>query len=305
MFRSMTSAVSTVSGFVAQGHQTMHHGSCSPSKIPYGGFSPVRLQTGIQPQSSLTGIRVKREARMRRIHATLSVAIVTLSGSCSPRFPRSIYTSCTVPSSCDFPVQRPLARLRVIVSRWVFAYYGLIRGSRPARCLISFIQQARALRPPSGWARELPQFAPRVFPFVPPSVPRQTQRLPMTVPSPLALAFAIFAQARHLLLTHTGYRVSCVTRLQGSFHTAARRLVRPSPARAFTSELSPAGSPQRGVGYNYTAYSQFRDRTYTGKTRGPMGCEQRRQGRRGKLTTKTHREEPPIRQKLADWQALK
>ena len=250
--------------------------SSSLSKIPYGGFSPVRLQTGIQPQSSLTATRVKREARMRRILVTLSVVRAAILVACSPSM-RDIRVSSSATSYSGYPVQRPLARLRVIVSRRVIAYYGLIRGSRPARCLIFFIQQARALCPPSGWARELPQFAPRVFPFVPPSVPRQTQRLPMTVPSPLALAFAIFAQARHLLLTHAGSRVSCVTRLQGSFHTAARRLARPSPARAFTSELSPAGSPQPGVGYNYTAYSQFRDRTYTGKTRGPMGCEQRAQ----------------------------
>jgi hypothetical protein len=32
----------------------MHHVSCSPSKIPYGGFSPVRLQTGIGRRPSFT-----------------------------------------------------------------------------------------------------------------------------------------------------------------------------------------------------------------------------------------------------------
>ena len=45
MFRPVTSGVSALSGFVANGHQAMHHVSFSPSKIPYGGFSPVRLQT--------------------------------------------------------------------------------------------------------------------------------------------------------------------------------------------------------------------------------------------------------------------
>ena len=47
MLRPVTSGVSALSGFVANGHQTMHHVSSSPSKIPYGGFSPVRLQTGL------------------------------------------------------------------------------------------------------------------------------------------------------------------------------------------------------------------------------------------------------------------
>jgi hypothetical protein len=47
MFRPMASGVSALWGFVANGHQTVHHVSFSPSKIPYGGFSPVRLQIGL------------------------------------------------------------------------------------------------------------------------------------------------------------------------------------------------------------------------------------------------------------------
>jgi hypothetical protein len=39
----MASSVSAVSGCVANGHPTVPHVSCAPSKIPYGGFSPVRL----------------------------------------------------------------------------------------------------------------------------------------------------------------------------------------------------------------------------------------------------------------------
>ena len=52
MFRPMTSVVSTLSGFVANGHRAMHHVSSSPSEIPYGGFSPVRLQAGCRPRPS-------------------------------------------------------------------------------------------------------------------------------------------------------------------------------------------------------------------------------------------------------------
>jgi hypothetical protein len=46
MGRPAASAVSALSDFVAYGRQAMHHVSSPPSKIPYGGFSPVRLQIG-------------------------------------------------------------------------------------------------------------------------------------------------------------------------------------------------------------------------------------------------------------------
>jgi hypothetical protein len=44
--RPVTSGVSALSGRVANGHQAMQHVSSNLSEIPYGGFSPVRLQTG-------------------------------------------------------------------------------------------------------------------------------------------------------------------------------------------------------------------------------------------------------------------
>ena len=47
MRRPVTSDVSALSGSVAYGHQAMQHVSSDLSKIPYGGFSPVRLQTGL------------------------------------------------------------------------------------------------------------------------------------------------------------------------------------------------------------------------------------------------------------------
>jgi len=50
VFRSMTSDVSALSSIVANNHQTLHLVSPTPSKIPYGGFSPVRLQTRLTPR---------------------------------------------------------------------------------------------------------------------------------------------------------------------------------------------------------------------------------------------------------------
>jgi hypothetical protein len=52
MFRPVTSSVSALSGVVANGRRAMHHVSSSLSKIPYGGFSPVRLQIGLRPRPS-------------------------------------------------------------------------------------------------------------------------------------------------------------------------------------------------------------------------------------------------------------
>jgi len=52
MFRSVTSNVSDLSAFVANGHHTLHPVSSSLPKIPYIGFSPVRLQTGHPPPPS-------------------------------------------------------------------------------------------------------------------------------------------------------------------------------------------------------------------------------------------------------------
>ena len=61
MSRPMTSNVSTLSGCVANGHQAVHHVSSSLSKIPYGGFSPVRLQT------ELPGRHLRPRAHTRRL----------------------------------------------------------------------------------------------------------------------------------------------------------------------------------------------------------------------------------------------
>jgi hypothetical protein len=56
MVRPAASRVSALSGFVANGRQAVHPVSPSPSKIPYGGFSPVRLQAGCQPRPSPTPV---------------------------------------------------------------------------------------------------------------------------------------------------------------------------------------------------------------------------------------------------------
>src|SRR5262245_66629947 len=46
----MTSDVSALWSIVANSHQTLYLVSPTPPKIPYGGFSPVRLQTRLTPR---------------------------------------------------------------------------------------------------------------------------------------------------------------------------------------------------------------------------------------------------------------
>jgi hypothetical protein len=52
MFRPTAYVVAVLSDFVANGRQAVHHVSSALSTIPYGGFSPVRLQAGVRPRPS-------------------------------------------------------------------------------------------------------------------------------------------------------------------------------------------------------------------------------------------------------------
>ncbi len=112
MCRSVASDVLALSSGVANGNQTMQHVSSFLSKIPYGGFSPVRLQTGSprRPSSSIT-------------RSYLYAVPVRPLRPCSHCWQFS-GSSAIAP-----PVQRPLARQRVMLSHQVIAYYGLIRVS--------------------------------------------------------------------------------------------------------------------------------------------------------------------------------
>ena len=70
------------------------------------------------------------------------------------------------------PIQRPLARHRVLLSRRVIAYYGLIRASESLPATYEF--EGRVLHPrksASGGNPEGPQFTPLDCARVPPPIP--------------------------------------------------------------------------------------------------------------------------------------
>ena len=172
MYRSMTSDVSALSSFGANGHQTNKHVSSSLSKIPYGGFSPVRLQTGIQPRPSLNMLSLSARpacTQTRRIYTRLK------SWSRQRAFFRkgTFVQAELSPSDSDYPVQRSLAPQKVMLSSRIIAYYSLIRASR----LLPLVYVLSNGPLPYGlvWAgnEKVPNLSRVSFPIVPSSVPRR------------------------------------------------------------------------------------------------------------------------------------
>ena len=228
----MTSSVSVVSDFVANGHQIMPNDSCSPSKIPYSGFSPVRLQTGIQPRPSSAPPELKRKTRIPSGKTNLYAAKVQVSPPIVLDPPRQFSGA----------VNRELSRPEALGSPEGYAVppslcllWPHLKLSVSPTGLSSSSRRVFALRSGRGRSREAPQFTPHVSLTVPPSVPRQTRwnphrpsrfrlrtfrfrpfRLlvpkslkpypcflyPKTVPPPSTLAFASSVQARRLHFPH-------------------------------------------------------------------------------------------------------
>jgi hypothetical protein len=250
--RSVTSNVSAISSFVAKGHQTMHYVSSSLSKIPYGGFSPVRLQTGIQPQPSLLGRGLSARPTFT-YDFTAYMRLKSLTRNRANKLRKRAQAQAVPHSSSKAnPVQRPLALRGVMLSPQVIAYYGLIRNSQPLPSTYELYDGSL----PYGlvWAgiERLPNFLRMSLSSVPSYVPRRTKWLHMVVPSPLVVAFAISAQARH---PHAHARRFS----RGKCNEAARfascygpeeSLALPRQGRLLSS-FHPVESPQPDVKYNY------------------------------------------------------
>jgi hypothetical protein len=149
----------------------------------------------------------------------------------------------------------------------------------PFQCLIFFVHWILALRPRMGWYKQIPRFAPRIYDSVPSSVPRRSCRVHLVASSPTVIAFAIFAVARQPHPTHAGSHVGRVTRLQSSLYATARSLASPSPAKTFTIELSPDGSPRSDVDYNYAANNQLPQPDFHRQDTRPYGLRTKTRNR--------------------------
>jgi hypothetical protein len=229
----------------------------SPSKIPYGGFSPVRLQTEIHPppSSSLPGLSAAR----------IPPAVALIGGQ-KPRHPSTAAhrRANRRGSSVTCSKRRGDRQHRAIPSRGPWLPCGLCcpAGSllTTASCApLALTRPLMNLRsgpptqgPASGGEQEGPQFNRHVCSYVPSPEPRWTRWLHMAVPSPSVLAFAESAAARHPQ-DHARWfsrescneadRIACAT---------ARTIASPHQQGTFTVELSPGGSPQPNVDYDYT-----------------------------------------------------
>jgi len=159
MCRPMPSGVSALSGLVANGHQAIHHVSSSLSEIPYGGFSPVRLQAGRRwPPSSLRTYRHTQVLPVLAHHSPegqspLCVGVEARSvRTLRPRGPwLGVGLFCPVASSLTMASSELLARSRRLIC---FAGWSLPLGRWP----------------------EGPCFKLRILLVVPLPVPRRTRR---------------------------------------------------------------------------------------------------------------------------------
>lgn len=219
MFRPVASDVSALWGFVAKGHQAMHSVSSSPSEIPYGGFSPVRLQTGLGPSPSSPGEHPAAYKRPKSRSFTAGIApqgaIAALSrrGAAIPR---------------DSPVQRPLALQRVVLSRRVIAYYGLIRGSRPLPAAYGLHRRVFALRPRSGDSL-LYSACPSVRAVC--RTPADRAAVAGSSSARGSLRPFVRGSASAMVHAEVGSRVGRVTRLHSSLDAAARTVASPAPTQ--------------------------------------------------------------------------
>ena len=119
LFRTVTSDVSAVSSFVANSRQSMQHGSSSLSKTPYVGFSPIRLQTGIQPRLSPVSAGLSTRSAFTRPTPTYTWLKLLVQRGVSPQRCWFSHSQALSSSGAPFtlanntPIQRPLAHQRV------------------------------------------------------------------------------------------------------------------------------------------------------------------------------------------------
>ena len=230
--------------------------SPAPSKIPYGEFSPVRLQTSLHRQPS------------RRSSRHLYVGYFHFRTPCTPMSSRGTFVQsgrgerrhgCACPvalgSASGFVVRRPQCLLWPHPRLW---------GSATAYAFVRDV-----LKPQSFPNLLCLSFGPCHRPY----------------PGGLDDFERLFIHHRccfHPVCTDSATTASspsgpagCLTRLQHSLNATARYHRLPCPARAFTSELALPMSPPNSVGYNYAGNSQFPRLVFHQPDKQPYGLHTR------------------------------
>jgi hypothetical protein len=147
-FRPMASCVSALSSIVANGHQVLPSFPPPPLFIPYGGFSPVRLEASLSPSTLPSPFRISFDAGLAS-HPFLAFLIQASGIAAVPTGPWL---------SAVYHV------------RTFHRYYGLIRQSGELRPAYGLFWSVFALagRPP-----HLPFFALSHLPSMPLPLPRR------------------------------------------------------------------------------------------------------------------------------------
>ncbi len=146
-------------------------------------------------------------------------------------------------------IQRPLARQRVMLSRRVIAYYGLIRPSESLSTTYGFAAEAAAPKEIGfGWeSRGSPIYSAGLCSRAASLTP-VARRVQVTVASSSVVAFTPLLRVRRPHWSFRGCRVHS--------ELISRSMLRPASwlallSRTFTFELSLAGSPRTNVEYDY------------------------------------------------------
>ena len=240
MIRPMTSNVSALSGIVANGHQAIHFVSSTPSKIPYGGFSPVRLQTRLSPRPPsrachrpLIGRHCRYLVSRRLIRSRTCVQAAPRTSdhnheSSGPWLPNRLY--CPVGSSLTMTTSAPLS------ATWRLMDYSARLRVQPAHPRGSPVYSANPFspcrRPYSGGSSDC-----------------------LTMSTSLTLAFAVFASARQPHLPAFRSQRGCVTKLQRSLNATARRSCLPCSGQGFYNRAFMGRvAPTTHVGYDWMAH---------------------------------------------------
>src|SRR5208283_2561553 len=114
----------------------------------------------------------------------------------------------TTPSNSNTSIQRPLARQRVMLSRRVIAYYGLIRDSESLPATYEFVAESAAPKEIGlRWeSRGSPIYSAGLCSRAASLTP-VSRRVQMTVASSSVLAFTFWAQVRRSHWSFRGCRV--------------------------------------------------------------------------------------------------
>ena len=259
MVWSMASNVSALSGFVANGHQTIHLVSSAPSKIPYGGFSPVRLQTSFTPQPPSRALArpligchrsCPRPQRFTRIGTCVQAALRSSTRtrwSSGPWLPSRLY--CPTGSSLTMATSAPLPATQ--------SAYELSR-------------QAAELPPP---AAEGPQFT---LPVLLPHAVTLTPVVPTTAFDDafiVSSAFAIFVVAQQPRHPTNPDQMGRLTELQHSLYGTAWTHCSPCSGQDFYNRACLGWvTPDPKSVMTRRLIAICHRRTSTGWTDSLMGC---------------------------------